>query len=109
MMRYALLTVALLSVAAAPAGAQTLAMTSGANASSAVLTTSEQVLPQPNLHERRSLAMAAFERPQPIRRADAITRRTVNFETPALEPKDEWISDEGLRMKGAMVAYKARF
>jgi hypothetical protein len=108
-MRYALLTAALLTAAALPAGAQTLAMTSGANASSAMLVTSQQVLPQPDLRERRTLAMAAFERPQPLLHADALKARSANFEAPPLEPKAEWTSDEGLRMKRTKLVYKARF
>jgi hypothetical protein len=108
-MKPAPLTAFLLAAVALPAGAQTLAMTSGANASSAVLITSEQVLPRPNLPERRALAVAAFERPRPLLRADALERRPLNFEAPPIKPKDEWTSDEGFRLKGALLAYKARF
>jgi hypothetical protein len=109
MMKPAALTALLLTAVALPAGAQILAVTSGANASSATLVTSAQVLPQPNLAERRALAMAAFERPQPLRPADALKRQPGNFEAPPLQPKDEWTSDEGLRTKFAQLAYKKRF
>ena len=105
----AFLTVAVLTALALPAGAQTLAATSSTTASSAVLVTGEQVRPAPNLREHRALAMAAFERPPARIRTNAFNLRTAAFEPPPLRAKEEWTSDDGLRMKGAMVAYKARF
>lgn len=108
-MKPAPLTAFLLIALALPAGAQTLAATPSTTASTVVLVAAEQVLPQPSLRDRHALAMAAFERPQPLRRADDPKRQLVTFEAPPLEPKDEWTSDEGLRLKGALLAYKARF
>jgi hypothetical protein len=107
-MKPALLTAFFLTTVALPAGAQTVAMTS-TNASSALLVTSQPVRPQPGLVERRALAMAAFERPQPLLRADTLERQRPKIETPPIEPKDEWTSDAGLRIKGAQLAYKTRF
>jgi hypothetical protein len=109
MTKRAFLTAAVMTALAFPAGAQTLAATPSTTASSAVLVASEQVLSQPSLRERRALVMAAFERPPAARRPDALQRQPVTFEAPALEPKEEWTSDEGLRMKGAQLAFKTRF
>jgi len=113
MMKQALLTAALLAVLAAPAGAQTLAATSSTTASSALLTSPEQVLPQPTLHERRTLASAAFEkpidaRPAPAFRNERPIRDEAPFQTRVLV-KDEWTSDDGFRLDWATLEYKRRF
>ena len=109
MKKHVFLIAAVLTALALPAGAQTLAATPATTASSAVLVAGEQVRPAPNLREHRALAMAAFERAPASVRAKAFKFRTASFEPRPLRAKEEWTSDEGLRMKGAMVAYKARF
>jgi hypothetical protein len=110
----ALLTVAaLLTALAVPAGAQTLAATSSTTVSAAALVVIEQARLRPQPQESRALAMAAFARPagalpsSAFRRDRAAHSDTI-FEAP-LVVKDGWLADDGLRLVGARIAYKARF
>ncbi len=106
-MKHVALTAAILTALALPATAQTAAATSSTTASSAVLFTSEQIRPAPDLRAARLLASAAFERPPAPLGIGG--RHAASFEAPPLQAKEEWTSDQGLRMKGTRLRYKARF
>ena len=106
-MKRVALSAAVLTALALPAAAQTVAATSSTTASSAILSTSQQISPAPDLRAARVLAGAAFERPPaPLQ---IFTRHAAAYETPPLQAKEEWTSDQGLRMKGVLLRYKARF
>lgn len=106
-MKQVALSAAVMTALALPAAAQTVAATSSTTASSAVLVTSQQTRTAQDLREARVLADAAFERPPALLRIS--TRPAAAYQAPPLEPKEEWTSDQGLRMKGALLRYKARF
>ena len=69
--------------------------------------------PRPTCANGGALASAAFEKPPSLLPATSFrNERPVRDEAPfrtRLQVKDEWLSDEGLRLNGALVAYKARF
>ena len=104
-MKHVALTAAVLTALALPAAAQTVVATS--TASGAAIFTSPQVRPTPDLRVANVLAGAAFERPPvPLRNS---AQNATAYEAPPLQPKEEWTSDQGLRMKGPLLRYKARF
>jgi hypothetical protein len=86
---------------------------SSTTVTSEALTGADNPAAQPDLRERRALTSAAFETPPPLRQAPVFrNERPIRDEAPfktELLVKDEWVADDGLRLKGAMVAYKSRF
>jgi hypothetical protein len=114
MMKLVALAAAVLTALALPAAAQALpATSSAAAASAAALATSERARLQPSPRDTRALAMAAFARPPGELRAGAFARdRAAHSGTVYKSPllvKDEWLADDGLRLAGTRIAYKARF
>jgi hypothetical protein len=112
-MKLVVLAAAVLTALALPAAAQPLPTTSSAAAASAALATSELARLQPSPRDTRALAMAAFARPPGELRAGAFARdRAAHSGTVYKSPllvKDEWLADDGLRLAGIRIAYKARF
>ena len=104
------LTLLILAVSAlaAPAGAQGLVATSSVGG---VLAGGQVIVPQPDLRERRALALAAFKTPPQARTAGAISTKQEpsRFEAASIEPKDEWLDDDGFRILVNRIAYRTRF
>jgi hypothetical protein len=112
MMKQTLLAAVFVGLLAAPASAQTIAAASSATASSSSLFANPAPIRQPALGERLALASAAFEAPRPLARPkdfdSAATRDAAVVET-QIPAKEEWSADDGLRVRGAKIAYKSRF
>lgn len=109
MMKLTLLIFAV-SALAGPTSAQGLVATSNVGA---VLAAGQAVHPQPDLWERRVLAMAAFKNPlsRPVLSVvpAVMPENLATAERTQIQAKDVWFADEGLRLSGARLAYTTRF
>ena len=104
MRKLTLLILAVLALAA-PAGAQAVA----ASSVGGVLADGQAVHRQPDLRERHALAMAAFKKP-PSRPRPALTSEDlVTAERTQIQPRDEWLHDDGFRILVNRIAYRTRF
>lgn len=113
MIKLVALAAAVLTALALPAAAQPLPAISSAAAARAALATSETARLQPSPRDIRVLATAAFARPPGEFRAGVFARdRAAHSGTVYKSPllvKDEWLADDGLRLAGTRIAYRARF
>ena len=109
MTKLTLLILAVLALAA-PASAQGLVATSSVGG---VLAGGQAIHPQPDLQERRALAMAAFKtpalRPRPGVGATVASEDLAAAEWTEIQAKDAWLGHDGLRILVNRIAYRTRF
>jgi len=91
---------------ATPAGAQGLVATSGVGG---VLARGQAVHPQPDLRDRRALAMAAFRRPPSHPRTTVVPGNFTTAERTQIQPRDEWLRDDGVQIRVNRIVYRTRF
>ena len=91
---------------AAPASAQGLI---GASGVGGVLAAGQTVHRQPDLRERRALAMAAFKKQPSRSRQTATSEDLMTAERTQIQPRDEWLHDDGFRILVNRIAYRTRF
>jgi len=99
MTKLTLLILAVLALAA-PAGAQGLVATSSVGG---VLADGQTGHPQ------RALAMAAFGGPSLHPSKTVAPDRLALAQRPQIQPKDEWLREDGFRIRVNRIAYTARF